>query len=212
MKTEIISFYSDVDGTSYYTDCAKRLIGQLTELEVPFDIRPKESLGTYQKNCLSKPLYILSMLEEKKKPVIWLDVDSTVMATPEIFDTFEGNADIVVACAGPDIMSAKASPIYFAYNDKVKEFLSQWIDIARRLTEEEKWFDHEALLALINTLRQDSTYSIKFVGPEYCVWPGQENDSTIILMGLSDAESKKSKLREMGFNEEQIQWQSPGVK
>ena len=212
MKTEIISFYSDVDGTTYYTDSAKRLIEQLTELEVPFDIRPKESLGTYQKNCLSKPLYILSMLEEKKKPIIWLDVDSTVMETPEIFDTFEGNADIVVACAGNDIMSAKASPIYFAYNDNVKLFMEQWIDIARRLAEEEKWFDHEALLTLINTTRRDANYSIKFVGPEYCVWPGQENDSTIILMGLSDAESKKSKLREMGFNEEQIQWQSPGVK
>jgi hypothetical protein len=86
------------------------------------------------------------------------------------------------------------------------------LGVMNRLVEEEKWFDHEALLALINGLRQDATYSIKFVGSEYCVWPGHENDSTIILMGLSDAESKKSKLREMGFNEEQIQWQSPGVK
>lgn len=212
MKTEIISFYSDVDGTSYYTDCANRLTEQLTELEVPFDIRPKESLGTYQKNCLSKPLYILSMLEEKKKPVIWLDVDSTVMETPEIFDTFEGNADMVVACASEDIMSAKASPIYFSYNDKVKVFLEKWIEIAHQLSEEGKWFDHEALLALIKAFREDKNYTIKFIGSDYCVWPGTENDSTIILMGLSDTASKKSKLREMGFNEDQIQWQSPGLK
>jgi hypothetical protein len=53
---------------------------------------------------------------------------------------------------------------------------------------------------------------MKFIGPEYCVWPGEENENTVILMGLADVESKKQSLRELGYNEELIAWQSPGTK
>ncbi len=27
---------------------------------------------------------------------------------------------------------------------------------------------------------------MKFIGPEYCVWPGEENENSIIVMGLAD--------------------------
>ena len=58
MQTEVISFYSDIDGKTYYSDHAKRLTEQLIRFNVPHDIREKPSLGTYQKNCLSKPAFI----------------------------------------------------------------------------------------------------------------------------------------------------------
>jgi hypothetical protein len=41
MKTEVISFYSDIDGKTYYSDHAKRLKQQLDALRVPYDIREK---------------------------------------------------------------------------------------------------------------------------------------------------------------------------
>ena len=50
MQTEVISFYSDIDGTTYYSDHAKRLKKQLEDFNVPHDIREKQSLGSYQKN------------------------------------------------------------------------------------------------------------------------------------------------------------------
>ena len=50
MQTEVISFFSDIDGKTYYSDHAKRLNQQLMGLGIPHDIRQKESLGSYQKN------------------------------------------------------------------------------------------------------------------------------------------------------------------
>ena len=63
MDTLLISFYSDIEDNTYYSDHARRLISECEDLEIPHDIRKKESLGSYQLNCLSKPQYILNMLE-----------------------------------------------------------------------------------------------------------------------------------------------------
>ena len=184
MKTEIISFYSDVDGTSYYSDCAKTLASQLTEFNIPHDIREKESLGSYQKNCLSKPQFIYSMLAEKKKPLLWLDVDSTLLKEPVVFDEFEDTTDIAYSCSSMDqaTVSLKASPLYFNYNNNVKSFLENWINLSDRLAAEGKWFDHEALIGMMQTYSQLENYSFKYVGPDYCVWPGSENESSVIVM------------------------------
>ena len=76
MNTLLISFYSDIDGRTYYSDNAKRLIGECESLDIPHDIREKETLGTYQLNCLSKPQYILDRLNELNRPLLWMDIDS----------------------------------------------------------------------------------------------------------------------------------------
>ncbi len=51
---------------------------------------------------------------------------------------------------------------------------------------------------------------IGFVGKEYCAWPKEQNENTVIMMGLSDVESKKENLRAMGMSEDKIEWQSVG--
>ncbi len=112
MQTEVISFFSDIDGKTYYSDHAKRLNQQLVSLGIPHDIRKKESLGSYQKNCLSKPQFIYQLLIEKQKPIIWLDIDSDVRKSLNVFDQFRGNTDLAVACSMNKLHAAKASPIY----------------------------------------------------------------------------------------------------
>lgn len=212
MQTEVISFYSDIDGKTYYSDHAKRLKAQLTSLGIPYDIQEKPSLGTYQKNCLSKPAFIYKMLVEKQKPIIWLDIDSDVRQSLQIFDQFEGNTDLAVACSATKLHAAKASPIYLAFNSKVLEFLQHWNFMARQMMSNGQWFDHEALIGILHSFYQKDGFRMKFVGPEYCVWPGQENQNSIIIMGLADADSKKEALKRLGMSEELIAWQSPGTK
>ena len=53
--------------------------------------------------------------------------------------------------------------------------------------------------------------NIGLLGYEYCTWPGNTNENTVIEMGLSDVESKKESLRKMGFDESKIEWQSVGL-
>jgi len=212
MKTQVISFYSDIDGTTYYSDHAIRLKEQLDQLKVPYDIREKVSLGSYQKNCLSKPGFIYKMLIQKQAPVVWLDVDSDVKKQLSIYDMFNGNTDLVVSCSTNRLVAAKASPIYFDFNGRVLEFLQVWINAAKEATEKEEWFDHESLIGILHAFHENPNFKMKFLGPEYCTWPGKENQNTVIVMGLADVESKKQSLRKLGMREETIQWQSPGTK
>lgn len=212
MQTEVISFYSDIDGKTYYSDHAKRLHEQLLRLSIPHDIRQKDSLGSYQKNCLSKPQFIYQMLIQKQKPIIWLDIDSDVRKSLNVFDQFRGNADLAVACSINKLHAAKASPIYLDFNSKVLEFLQHWTFMARQMANNGQWFDHEALIGILHSFYQKDGFKMKFVGPEYCVWPGQENENSVIVMGLADVDSKKEALKNLGMSEDLIAWQSPGTK
>lgn len=212
MQTQVISFYSDVDNNTYYSDHAIRIKQQLDELGVPYDIREKQSLGSYQKNCLSKPSFIYKLLIEKQKPVIWLDIDSNVLKPLTVFDMFNGNTDMVFASGCTKIICAKASPIYFDFNSKVLEFLQDWMQKSKQAIELEQWFDHEALMELLINYYNNKQLNIKFLGPEYCCWPGRSTPDTVIEMGLADTDSKKESLRKLGMNEHAINWQSPGNK
>lgn len=212
MQTEVISFYSDIDGKTYYSDHAKRLKAQLEALRIPYDIQEKPSLGTYQKNCLSKPAFIYKLLIEKQRPIVWLDIDSDVRKSIAIFDQFIGNADLAVACSHPKLHAAKASPIYFDFNSKTLDFLQHWNFMARQMMQNGQWFDHEALIGILHSFYQREGFRMKFIGPEYCVWPGQENENSVIVMGLADVDSKKKALKDLGMSEDLIEWQSPGTK
>ena len=210
MNLEIVSFFSDVDGNTYYSDHAKRLIKECDRLGVPYDIREKKSEGSYQKNCLSKPKFILDMLMTKRKPFIWLDVDSYLLKQPDVFDLMIEDFDIAFATALPSIGGIKASPIFINNTPNAEEFLVSWIKNAEiTLQENMKHFDHESLFGLVDFYRK--RIRVGFAGPEYCAWPKAQNENTVIMMGLSDVESKKVNLRAMGISEESIEWQSVGT-
>ena len=206
MKTLLISFYSDIE--TYYSDNATRLREECKTLDIQCSIQHKESLGSYQLNCLSKPQFILDMLDEFKQPLLWVDVDSKLHKSLDIFDHFE-DTDMVVATSNGKLSGMKASPIYFANTDITKEFINAWIGTTKDIIENDVGvFDHEPLFSLIPIF--NNKMNIKFVGPEYCMWPGYTNENTIVTMGLADSETKKENLRNMGLSEDLINAQTMG--
>lgn len=209
MKTKVISFFSDVDDRTYYSDHAKRLKEECEKFNIPYEIEPKDSLGDYQLNCLSKPQYILDKLNEKQHPILWLDVDSYIHKPVDIFDTLGDGADAIFTTSNGMISGIKASPLYFGNTDNARKILQTWIDATNRIKEENiPHFDHEPFFGIVNTYMNIA--EVRFVGPEFCTWPGHTNENTVITMGLADSESKKESLRTMGMNEDLIEWQSPG--
>jgi len=211
MNTLLISFYSDIEGKTYYSDHSKRLVLECESLGIPYYIREKESLGSYQLNCLSKPQYILNMLEELNKPVLWMDIDSKIHKTLDIFDQFEEDVDMVIATANGRLSGIKASPLYFGNTENAKQFIRSWIDAGKNILENDKGvFDHEPLFPLVEHFSK--IINMRFVGPEYCIWPGHTNENTYVTMGLADVDSKKESLRKLGMDESLIEWQSPGDK
>jgi len=212
MKTEIVSFYADLDGT-YYSDHAKRLRINCNENNIPHDIRPLQSRGNYRLNCLAKPKFIYDILMEKKKPFVWMDVDSLIHGELSVFDSLEDKCDIAFAFQQippiREFRSPKASPIYVSYNEKVIDFLTFWIKCCEENIEKNdqlKVFDHEILMLGVLPKYMDKL-KIGGLPINYAIWPGTtipKNLKPMITMGIADNKSKEESLKKMGLSQELI--------
>lgn len=218
MQTEIVSFYCDIDNRTYYSDHARRFRINCNENNIPHDIRELSSRGEYRLNCLAKPKFILDVLLEKKKPFVWIDVDSIIHAELSVFDHIEDKCDIAFAYQGipPDIRVGlpKASPIYFTYRDITIDFLKYWIEQCE-LNEKGngiKVFDHEILMSKVLPVFIPKL-KIAALGIDYAIWPGTDvppGMQKMITMGIADGSSKEKSLREMGLSEEIVKFNLVG--
>ena len=75
---KIISYYSDIDGSCYYSNHYKRFMKDADTLGIDCHIEELTNGSTYQENCLRKPETIKSILQEVKESVLWVDIDSKI--------------------------------------------------------------------------------------------------------------------------------------
>lgn len=205
MNTELISFYSDIDNNTYYSDNAYRLREECFRLNIPNDFRQLKSLDDYRLNCLRKPEFILTMLQEKKKPIVWMDIDSKIHKELSAFDKMtENQADLgfafpILSQEELPMSSPKASPIFCNYNQNVIDFLNTWVQECKQSIEKnEHFFDHEILL--MKVFPKLKNMKIGILPINYCIWPNKvpKNIDPYITMGIASGESKEKNLRKMG--------------
>jgi hypothetical protein len=218
MKTEIVSFYADVDGRTYYSDHAIRLMENCKRLNIPHDIRKLKSRGEYRLNCLIKPKFILAVMEEKKKPFVWMDVDSIIHQELTAYDELEDKCDVAFAYQAipPNvpIQLPKASPIYLNYTPIAIEFIKFWVDKCEEneKTSGQKVFDHEILMRQVLP-EYLPKLRIGVFGINYAIWPGTKVPPgmvPMITMGIADGTSKEKSLREMGLSEHNVKFNLVG--
>jgi hypothetical protein len=218
MKTEVVSFYCDIDDRTYYSDHSRRLRINCNENNIPHDIRELPSRGEYRLNCLAKPKFILDVLLEKQKPFIWMDVDSRIHAELSIFDEIEDKCDMAFAYQGipPNVnpQLPKASPIYLTYKPIVIEFLKYWIERCEfnELNLGTKVFDHEILMGEVLPVYLPQL-KIGQLPINYAIWPGTvvpNNMKAMITMGIADGDSKEKSLKEMGMSEDVVKFNLVG--
>lgn len=215
MNTEIISFFSDIEGHTYYSDHAKRLSQECIKYNIPHDFRKLETSGSYRMNCLRKPRFILNMLKTKNKPIVWLDIDSIIHNELSIFDDKQDHCDIIFAYQGIlpkfiDVNLPKASPIYLTPKPIVFEFLDFWVDRCdfNASNTGPKVFDHEILLFDVLPKFKDRL-KLGVLPGNYAIWPTDklpEGLTPYITMGIADNKSKEESLRELGFDENAINY------
>jgi hypothetical protein len=209
MKTEIISFYCDIGDDTYYSDNARRLRINCNENNIPHDIRELPSKGEYRLNCLAKPKFILSLLEEKKKPLIWMDVDSIIHAELSVYDEFESKCDLgLVYWSTINYLYPRSTVMYFNYTEPSIEFLKYWILCCENNEKATtgKVFDHEILMYQVMP-EFVSKIRLAALPANYSLWPGTTVPDGILPMvtiGISTSESKENGLREMGLDDNQI--------
>ena len=218
MKTTLVSFFADIDGRTYYSDHAKRFIKNCRDLEIPFIVRELQSKGDYRANCLSKPRFIYEMMKEINVPFVWMDIDTIIHKTLNVFDELAPNCDIAFAFPkiptkdDPSMALPKASPIFVNNTAAGIEFIHDWVQGVEQIKKENvPIFDHEILVSLF--LKNIKKIRVGCLPKSYCIWPGEEYDGEkYITMGLADSESKQQKLKELGFDDSAIQYQSVGNK
>lgn len=201
MKTEVISFYCDLEGSTYYSQAAQRLAQDCSRLGIPHDIRQIPASEDWRLNCLKKPKYILEQIEEKGKPLLWLDCDSELIQSPSIVD-HAYRADLgfchmqAVPVEDPDQRPLPmASPIFVNNTPKAKAFLAEWCLACEKETVDG---DHNPLL---RTFRRTQTKPTIWAMPHsFCALPGW--DDAVIMYGMApEFNTKRSVYERLGMTE-----------
>jgi len=209
---KIISYYSDIDGSCYYSNHYKRFMKDADALSIDCHIKKLASGLTYQENCLRKPETIKTILQEVKEPVLWVDIDSKIHRNAFLpFQQMSSSVVFGAVAPAPQWQAIKASPLYFNYSSSCFRFLDEWIRRCEEAKENNKTvFDHEVLFTMHSWLEEHRIKYNVIVDSHYCTWPGTANEYTIIEMGLSDNEQKRNILQTMNISEDKINWQCRG--
>lgn len=123
MKTLFVTFYSDTPPSNFYQHCSVILKNRIEALGGRIYTECLPSLGSYEKNCLRKPQFILNCLEKFKEPIIWIDADSIVNQLPTEMDNIIED----VGCVEKPCKTPESALIYFNNTLHSKDFLKSWI-------------------------------------------------------------------------------------
>ncbi len=122
----VISFYTA--GTPYEEE-AKALIDSCKRWKLEHAIESRPSLGSWEKNCAQKPLFILEKLKEHKRPVFWTDADSIFLNAPDfsLFHNYDFSVRTHDSLAADHPSKVISNTIYAAYTQETLQLLHQWM-------------------------------------------------------------------------------------
>jgi hypothetical protein len=156
----VVSFYTP---DWKYPEYAQNLVDDCERLGLEYVIESKDSTNTYVGNCNLKPYFVRDKLQELKKPILWMDVDGSIITCPDLLvtpgiDSFDmaGNRSLT------NTSRIHVGSIWFNYTDITMQFVNTWCDaIAARGIDD----------SVFNGLWQTFSDKIKFyeLPPEYFV-------------------------------------------
>ena len=118
----LISFYTK--NTIYEKEIAD-LSASCQALEIESCIEAREDLGSWDKNCCQKPLFILECMEKYNRPLLWVDADAIVMQ--KITLNYD-NTDLALYFNNRSRNEARSATIYIAPTVFAKDFVLQWYE------------------------------------------------------------------------------------
>ncbi len=154
----IVGYFTENTG---YAAEAQNLIKSLERFQLPYQIVPVPSQGSWQANTQYKPYFLKQMLMRHfPKDILYLDVDAVVQRPLTFFN--QVNFDI-----GAHYMHQVeliSSTLYLANNAKIMTLIDRWIHGC--IVEPMIW-DQKILQATINNSR-DLQLKVCNLPPEYC--------------------------------------------
>lgn len=118
----LISFYTK---DTIYEKEVKDLITSCECLGIEYCIEAREDLGSWDKNCCQKPLFILECMEKYNRPLVWVDADAIVM---QKITLHYDNVDLALYFNNRSRNEARSATIYIAPTVFAKDFVLQWYE------------------------------------------------------------------------------------
>jgi len=145
MSFSIFTFYTK---NTPYEEEAKRLTKDCMKIGVPITVLKVSSTGSWVENTMLKPKMILKALERTDYDcLVWVDADARMQLYPYFFEKLDRDGtDFSVFQMGSK-SRVTSGTIFMRNNDKVKEFVSQWMHVAEK--SKERLGDQHALRHLI---------------------------------------------------------------
>ena len=151
MNYKIISCYTKNTG---YEEEANQLKKTMANFGLNTNyILPFESRGTWEKNCAYKSKFILKMLNNYNKNVVWLDSDARILKKPVLF----GNIREDIGLYYFRKRQLASGTMYWKNNNSNKKLIIKWINLCEK--EPKKW-DQLVLQDLMSHQHNSSIFNL----------------------------------------------------
>jgi hypothetical protein len=127
----VISFYTP---DWKYPEFAKNLQSDCKQLSLECYIQEKPSLNAYVSNCNIKPKFILESLLNFKRPVLWVDVDNSLVKIPK--EMINNNDYDIIGVAKQNSELVYVNCLCFNYTDQSINFLEHWSSAAEKFIDD----------------------------------------------------------------------------
>lgn len=117
----VVSFF-----TAEYRDHVPRLRGECDRLGLRHRIEELPSTGSYLRNCCLKPGFILGSLRAAREPVLWVDVDSSILAYPSFFSDDDPYDMQARRMRPPRKRAWHVSVMWWNYTTDAMAYLERW--------------------------------------------------------------------------------------
>ncbi len=121
MRFVIVSFFTQ--RTPYELEVNK-LKASLKKFGLPSWISGVPNLGSWEKNCQYKAVYIRKAMDKFEEDIVWVDADAVFQKTPVLFDELTCDIAYHYLDFRKELLSGT---LYIKNNDKMRETVDRWI-------------------------------------------------------------------------------------
>ena len=119
----VIAYYT-VGTVINYKAMVLQFVRSLERFDLKYDIEEIRDRGSWRKNLVYRPRFILKMLDKYQEPVLSIDVDATVCARPQLLLN-NPSCDVAFFCYADQ--KPCGGTLYFANTEMARKILRAWI-------------------------------------------------------------------------------------
>jgi len=124
---KIISFYTK---DTIYEKEIEDLSASCKTLQLDHYIEARKDLGSWEKNCSQKPLFIYECLEKFNEPLLWIDSDGIALQKPNLN---LGVCDLGLYFNNYKMKHARNATIFVSPTKAAKEFMMLWYNTLQEM-------------------------------------------------------------------------------